>query len=174
MSDQPGSTYYLQKLNHNLFGIVNHANNTSAVYLFDETVGPKNTDHTLSFLLHYIHLLPSWVKCVHLFLDNTSSTNKNFYTMAWAMELIQQDVLHFIRISFLIAGHTKFSPDLLFLKITQTYSWSDVFNTDELGDIVSPYATVTLADGTMVHDWRSALISTQNCLVSEDYMTSFS
>ena len=31
MSDQPGSTYYLQKLNHDLFGIVNHADNTSAV-----------------------------------------------------------------------------------------------------------------------------------------------
>ena len=33
-----------------------------------------------------------------------------------------------------------------------------MFNTDELGDIVSPYATVTTADGTMVHDWRSAPI----------------
>lgn len=152
MSNQLGSTHYLQKLSHNLFGIVNHANSTSAVYFFDETVGPKNTDHTLSFLLHFIRSLPSWVKRVHLFLDNTSSTNKNFYTMVWAMELIQQDVLHFIPISFLIAGHTKFSPDLLFSKIAQSYNQSDVINTD---DIVAPYATVTIADGTMIHDWRS-------------------
>jgi len=58
MSDQPGSTYYLQKMNHDLFNIVNHADNSSAVYLFDETVGPKNTDHMLSFLTHYIRALP--------------------------------------------------------------------------------------------------------------------
>ena len=137
MSDQPGSTYYLQKMNHDLFGVVNHGDSSNAVYLFDETVGPKNTDHTLSFLTHYIHALPPWIKRVHLFLDNTSSTNKNFYSMAWAMELIQQDVIEFLCISFLIAGHTKFSPDLLFSKIAQTYNKSDVFNTEELGDIVS-------------------------------------
>jgi len=40
-SPQPGSTYYLQKLHHDVFGIVNHANNSSTVYLFDERVGPK-------------------------------------------------------------------------------------------------------------------------------------
>lgn len=76
------------------------------------------------------------MKRVHLFLDNTCSTNENFYSIAWATELIQQDVLHLLRISFLIAGHTKFLPDLLFLKIFQTYNKFDVFNTDELGDIV--------------------------------------
>ncbi len=157
MSDQPGSTYYLQKLNHDIFGIVNHGSNASAVYLFDETVGPKNTDHTLSFLTHHIDTLPHWMKRVHLFLDNASSTNKNCYTVAWALEMVQQDKLAFVRISFLIAGHTKFSPDLLFSNIAQTYNRSDVFTTLELGDIISRYSSITIADGTMVLDWRSAL-----------------
>ena len=86
MSDQPGSTYYLQKMNNDLFGVVNHGDSSNAVYFFDETVGPKNTDHnTLSFLTHNIHALSPWIKRDHLFLDNTSSTNKNFYSMAWAM-----------------------------------------------------------------------------------------
>ena len=53
-SPQPGSTYYLQKLSHDLFGIVNHATNRSTIYLFDERVGPKNTDHTLSLITDYI------------------------------------------------------------------------------------------------------------------------
>ena len=81
-SPQPGSTYYLQKLNHDVFGIVNHANNSSTVYLFDERVGPKNTDHTVSYLLDWICQLPEWVRRVHIFLDNTCSTNKNCYLMA--------------------------------------------------------------------------------------------
>lgn len=44
---QLGSTYYLQKLLHNILGIVNHATSRATVYLFDEMVGPKNSDHTL-------------------------------------------------------------------------------------------------------------------------------
>ena len=157
MSDHPGSTYYLQKCNHDVFGIVDHGPNSSAVYLFDETIGPKNTDHTLSFLTDYIRKLPPWIKRIHLFLDNASSTNKNFYTMAWAFEMVRQDILGFVRVSFLIAGHTKFSPDLLFSKIAQTYNRSDVFTTVELGDIISPYSSLTIADGTKVHDWRGVL-----------------
>ena len=34
--------------------------------------------------------------------------------MAWAMETIQQGKLDFIHLSFMIPGHTKFVPDLLF------------------------------------------------------------
>ena len=52
LSAQPGSTYYLQKLNHDVFGIVNHGSASSCVYLFDERAGPKNTDH-LSDGLHF-------------------------------------------------------------------------------------------------------------------------
>ena len=157
MSAQLGCTYYLQKLKLDLFGIVNHGSNVSAVYLFDERVGPKNTDHTISYLGDYLSKLPSWVTRIHLFMDNAASTNKNFYTMAWAMELVQQGILDFIRVSFLISGHTKFSPDLLFLKIAQTYNRSDVFTTEELGQIAGRYATVLHDDGTIVCDWRNVL-----------------
>ena len=44
--EQPGSTYYLQKVSHDLFGIVDHSTDESAMYIFDECIGPKNTDHT--------------------------------------------------------------------------------------------------------------------------------
>ena len=157
LSPQPGSTYYLQKLNHDIFGIVNHAQNSSSVYLFDERVGPKNTDHTISYLCDYFSKLPTWLRRVHLFLDNTSSTNKNCFMMAWAYEMIQQRRLSFFRISFLIAGHTKFSPDLLFSRIAQTYNKSDVFCTQELKDVIALYADITIDDGSIVCDWRNAM-----------------
>ena len=157
LTAQPGCTYYLQKLNHDIFGIVNHANELSSVFLFDERVGPKNTDHTISYLCEYLSKLPTWIHRVHLFLDNTSSTNKNCFLMAWAYEMIQQSKLSFLRISFLIAGHTKFAPDLLFSKIAQTYNRSDVFNTKELRDVISIYADVTVDEGAIVCDWRNAM-----------------
>lgn len=91
-SSQPGSTYYLQKLSHDIYGIVNHATNNSKVYLFDERIGPKNTDHTISYTTHYISTLPSWVRRVHLFLDNTCSTNKNAYLMGGHGRLLSKDI----------------------------------------------------------------------------------
>lgn len=81
LNPQPGCTYYLQKLNHDIFGTVNHGSKESTVYIFDERVGPKNTDHTISYLTDYIKKLPNWVWRIHIFLDNTASTNKNFFMM---------------------------------------------------------------------------------------------
>ena len=156
LSPQPGSTYYLQKLNHNVFGIVNHATTKSAVYLCDERYGPKNTDHTISYVTHYLGGLSTFVRRLHLFLDNTSSTNKNWYTMA--LEMVQQGRMDFIRVSFLIAGHTKFTPDQLFARIAQTYNRSDVFTTEELQAVISQHADVVVEDGTVVCDWRTTLL----------------
>ena len=134
---------------------MNHATNSSVVYLLDERIGPKNTDHTISYTTHYISNLPDWVRRVDLFLDNTCSTNKNFYLMGWAWEMVQQGQLDFFRVSFLVAGHTKFSPDLLFSKIAKTYNSRDVFSTAELkADVIAHYADVTEDDGSIVRVWR--------------------
>lgn len=127
------------------------------MYLLDERVGSKNTDHTVSYTMDYIAKLPSWIRRVHLFLDNTCSTNKNFYAMAWACEMVQQGKCDFLRISFLIAGHTKFAPDVLFSKIAKTFNQSDVFNTIELRDIIALYSEVTVDDGSVVCDWRKSV-----------------
>ena len=116
-SPQPNSTYYYQKINHDVFGIVNHATNKSAVYIFNERIGPKNTNHTVSYPTQYLTSLPDFVRRIHLFLDNASSANKNCFTMAWAREMVQQGKLDFICISFMIPGHTKFIHDQLFSKI---------------------------------------------------------
>ena len=125
-SPQPGSTSYLQKLTHDVYSIVNEATGVSAVYLLDKS------------------------RCVHLFLDNTCSTNKNFYLIGWAWKMVLQGVLDFFRASFLIAGHTKFRPDMLFSK---TYSTSDVFTTAELKDIViARSADVTVDKGSII-EW---------------------
>ena len=155
-SPQPGSIYYLQKLSHDIFGIVNHATNKT-VYLLDVRVGPKNTDHTISYATHFISQLPHWLRRIHLFLDNTCATNKNWYMIAWALEMVQHGKLDFLRVSFLIAGHTKFSPDLSFAKIAKDYNRSDVFNTEELKDVIALHADVVVDQGEIVCDWRTNL-----------------
>jgi len=81
-TEQPGSTYYLRKVSHDIFGIVDHREEKSTVYLFDERIGPKNTDHTVSFLTQYWNAVSHqhpWIHRLAIFLDNATSTNKNKY-----------------------------------------------------------------------------------------------
>lgn len=159
-SPQPASTYYMMKLSHEILGIVNHSTGLSTIYLFDERLSPKNTDHTLSYLTHFLlnkEEIPPWVKRVHIFLDNATSTNKNAYLVGWALEMVQHKRFDIVRISFMTVGHTKFGPDLLFSKVSQSYRTSDVFTTDDLCHVAEPYASVIIDDGHIVCDWRGAL-----------------
>jgi len=73
---------------------------TSTVYLLDERCGAKNTDHTISYMTDFLSKLPAWVHRVHIFSDNTSSTNKNCFMMSWAYEMLQQKQIGVVRLSF--------------------------------------------------------------------------
>ena len=46
-SPQPNSTYYYQKLSCDILGNVDHCEGNAACYIFDERVGPKNSDYTI-------------------------------------------------------------------------------------------------------------------------------
>ena len=93
-SAQPSETYYLRKLSHNIFGIVNHAFSSNTVYVIDERVGgPKNGDITISLVNNYINqALPSWARHLCLFMDN-GATNKNQFMIQWAMELVKKMIM---------------------------------------------------------------------------------
>ena len=158
-SAQPGSTYYLQKVSHDVFGIINHAVDGKYIVLFDERIGPKNTDHTVSYLESYITRTTarySWIKKVIIFLDNATSTNKNRYLFAWGTEVVEQKKLDYIRFCFMIAGHTKFAPDRLFAQVANSYNHSDVFTIPELQQICNLHAETVIDDGTAVLQWREA------------------
>lgn len=159
LSPQPSATYYFQKLSCDILGIVYHRDGSGAAYIFDERLGPKNTDHTISYILHYIKCdkEPSWVKRIHLFMDNAGSTNKNQYTMGAAMEIVQENLLDFFRLSFMVAGHTKFDPNRLFSCIARPFNHADTFNITQLAELISQYASVTVDDGKIVRAWRSLL-----------------
>ena len=158
-SPQPSSTYYFQKLSCDILGVIDHREGSASTYIFDERMGPKNTDHTISYLLHYLRSdrIPSWIKRIHLFMDNAGSTNKNQFFMGAAMEIVQEDILTFFRISFMVAGHTKFDPDWLFSSIAKVFNAADTFNLTQLTKLISKHAFVTLDNGKIVRTWRLLL-----------------
>jgi hypothetical protein len=90
-SAQPSSKYYLQKVSYDIYAVVDHRQDQGHLYLLNETIGAKNIDHTFSYLIQYLKSsgkVPSWVKRVHIFMDNAGSTNKDQYMMAAAFEIV--------------------------------------------------------------------------------------
>ena len=159
-TEQPGSTYCLQKVSHDILGIVDHSEEKSTVYLFDERIGPKNTDHTISLLTNYLNAISRqhpWIRRLAIFLDNASSTNKNRFLFSWAMEMVGRGDLDHFHISFIIAGHTKFTPDRLFSIIGSAYKKEDVFTITELKQICDQCATTYIETGDTVFTWRETM-----------------
>ena len=81
-------------------------------------------------------------------MDNTCSTNKNRYMVAWCQEMVEQRKFDYIRLLFLVPGHTKSS-------IAHIYNKSDVFNIDELQSLCSSHATSVVEDGSAIFVWRA-------------------
>lgn len=82
-------------MSYDIFGIVDHREESNHVYLVSELTGPKNTDHTISYLFHYLKSsgkVPEWVRRVQIFLDNAGSTNKNQYLMASVYEVVERGI----------------------------------------------------------------------------------
>ena len=160
-TEQPGSTYYLQKVSHDIFGLVDHRNDSKAITICNETVGPKNIDHTISFLSQYMDKITSefpWIKRICIFLDNAGNTNKNRFLFAWGMEVVGNRKVDHIRFCFLVAGHTKFAPDRLFSLVANQYNREDVFTAEELRLICQKFSTSHIEDGSEILEWRSTLI----------------
>ena len=84
-------------MSHDIFGIVDHEKST--VYLFDERIGTKNTDHTVSFLFWQEDVEEHpWIHRLVIFLDNATSTNKNRFSLAWAMEMVGNGTVEHVHI----------------------------------------------------------------------------
>ncbi len=150
----------MQKVSHEVFGIVDYRSDSKHVFIFDERITPKNTDHTISLLHGYIkqvQLAYPWIKRFCIFMDNACSTNKNRYMFAWCHEMVKQGKVDYIRLAFLVPGHTKFSPDRLFSSIAHSYNRSDVFTIDELKTVCSQHATTIIEDGNGIFCWKQQL-----------------
>jgi len=96
-SPQPAKTYYQMKLVCDVFGIVDHSKKLSNyTYLCDElAAGSKNTDHTISFLQHFIDShIDSWVQNIIFCLDNARICICK-YLLGWADQLVDLKRFHF-------------------------------------------------------------------------------
>ena len=158
-SPQPAKTYYQMKLVCDVLGIVEHSKKpNNYTYFCDElAAGPKNTDHTISFLQHFIDShIDSWVQNITFCLDNARIC-KCKYLLAWADQLVEKGRFKKVSFMYLVVGHTKFEPDRLFSSIAKTFYARDVFCIEMLQDIATLYSNSCIFTSKQIMHWRSAL-----------------
>jgi len=63
--------------------------------------------------------------------------------------------ISYLQFSFLIAGHTKFDVDRMFSVTAKAYNAYDVFNTQELLDVMSQSDKISgvIVGGDLISNW---------------------
>ena len=154
---QPGTTYYKQKLSNDIFGVVVHTEPVRRLYTWHEgAAGAKTSDHTITCLEDCIGKLEAWVQHVTIVLDN-AQINKNQYVVNWMQEVARSGRFKSLRLILMVPGHTKFSPDESFARLSHSYYRQDVFCLEDLRAIASRYGEATTLDGTSIMLWKDEL-----------------
>ena len=116
-----------------MFGVHCEGTSNQVNFLIDEgMVIDKGSNSVLSYVHFYFAHYGLGEEVAQLHCDNCSGQNKNKYAMwylAWRCiyQLHQQ-----IQLYFLVAGHTKFSPDWCFGLLKQRYRRSHVSSLSDL------------------------------------------
>ena len=101
---------------------------------------------------------------LHLHADNCAGQNKNRYVMAYLMWRVLTGLHREIKISFLLVGHTKFSPDWCFGLFKRLYKRTVITSLNDIAQVAERSAQCNHAqvvghlDGTSVvpfYDWST-------------------
>ena len=172
-SEQPGSTYYLQKLSFDIFGIVDHKNDKNSITVLEKGSGQRTRTTPFCFFLDTSPVLSLII--------HGSSVSRYFSTMLVApirtgtflgMQFVEGRHMDHLRFCFLLAGHTKFGPDRLFSLVANEYNREDVFTPKDVHPICSKVSTASIRRMALpfchgdLHWWTN----TQNWLEYASYM----
>ena len=152
---QPGPMYFLTPRKCAIFGVCCEALPRQVNYLIDEAVDVgKGSNAIVSMLHHFFAHHGLGEERVHLHADNCGGQNKNstmVQYLAWRVMTGQHQA---ITLSFMIPGHTKFSPDWCFGLLKKKYRRSKVGGLTDLVGVVNESASVNVAQPTGLEDGR--------------------
>ena len=134
---QVGPIFFKTPRRAQLFGICNEGIPRQYNYLIDEEhFIEKNANTVISLLDHFFTNYGLGEKWVHLSADNCTGQNKNNALLQYLMFRVLTGLHDKIELSFLVVGHTKFSPDGYFGLIKRHYRRSQVYTYGQLADVV--------------------------------------
>ena len=154
---QPGPMYFLTCRKCSIFGVCCESIPRQVNFLTDEAAdGGKGANAVISRLHYYFEHHGLGEDEAFLHADNCVGQNKNNAVMQYLMWRVMKRLHRCITISFLIVGHTKFSPDWcfgLFKKLhrrTNITSLHDIRATVEKSAKCNVAQLVAEADGSVI------------------------
>lgn len=134
---QVGPIYFKTPRRAQLFGICCEGIPQQVNYLIDESdfLG-KDANTVISLLDHFFANHGMGEAEVYLSADNCVGQNKNNALIQYLMYRVLTGLHRKIEMSFLVVGHTKFSPDGFFGLIRQRYRRSQVYTYEQLAKVI--------------------------------------
>lgn len=173
---QPGELYFLSRQKVGSFGVTDEGSDLQTFYCVPEgeltkySEGP-NPNAIPSCLCHYLQKPSYKPKKLIIYPDNCGAQNKNNYLL-WFFSWLSYhcSIFEEVEISFLITGHTKFSPDRHFGYAKSNLNKSDnikaflgtidVIKSSATNQLVIPVGELsTNNSNALVYDWKKFLIS---------------
>jgi hypothetical protein len=166
---QPGPIYFLVPRKIGFFGIscegIPKHCGKQVNFLIDEAhLVSKGSIAVISYLDYFFEHYGLGENNVHLHCDNCSGQNKNRFVLWYFAWRVAKGLHKNVTINFLIAGHTKFSPDWCFGLLKRNFRRHAVPSLSVLEDVANKSSHVNIAqvvgweDGTTVvpvHDWQT-------------------
>jgi hypothetical protein len=162
---QPGPIYFLVPRKVGFFGVCCEGLPRQVNFIIDEAhLISKGSNAVISYLDYFFENYSLGEVHVQLHCDNCSGQNKNCYVLWYLAWRISQGLHKSISLNFLIAGHTKFSPDWCFGLLKRAFKRNAVSCLSQLEDVVNNSSFVNIAqctgteDGTSivpVYDWQA-------------------
>ena len=162
---QPGPIYFLTPRKCGIFGVCCEAIPRQINYLIDEASDTgKGSNSIVSMLHHFFNEHGLGETMVHLHADNCVGQNKNNTMLHYLIWRVMVGLHQQIILSFLIVGHTKFSPDWCFGLLKQRFRRTRVGCLADLEQVVNISAEANVAQlvGTQsgegavqTHSWTS-------------------
>jgi len=149
---QVGPIYFKTSRNAQLFGVCCEALPRQVNYLIDEADFPgKGADTVIAMLHHFFACYGLGEQHLLLTADNCTGQNKNNAVLHYLLYRTIAGLHAKIDWSFMLVGHTKFSPDAYFGLLKKKYRRSRTYTYRQLIDIIN---TSTVKKCNICHPYR--------------------
>jgi len=149
---QVGPIFFKSPRTAQLFGVCCEALPRQVNYLIDEADFPgKGADTVISMLHHFFSCYGLGERHLLLTADNCTGQNKNNAVLHYLLYRTIAGLHAKIDWSFMLVGHTKFSPDACFGLLKKKYRRSRVYTYRQLIDIIN---TSTVKECNICHPYR--------------------
>ena len=139
---QPGPLFFKTPRKCGIFGVCSEGRNSQVNYLIDEAQScGKGANSIVSMVHHYLSNFTQGEEEICLHADNCVGQNKN-NTMVWY--LVWRVIVGLSKaceLSFMIPGHTRFSPDRFFGLIKRKFRRSKVSSLTQIAEVVESSTT---------------------------------